>query len=76
MPALLAAIVLAIGASALLVCGLLADGICSNRRLLEDALARIKRIEAGSAVTSRHGVAAREASHALEDHDDRSVVSS
>ncbi len=76
LPALLAAIVLAIGASALLVCGLLADGICSNRRLLEDTLARIKRIEAGSAVANRHGVPAREASHALEDHDDRSVVSS
>lgn len=46
LPALLAAVLLAIVAVALLMCGLFADGISSNRRLLEDALHRIKRIEA------------------------------
>jgi glycosyltransferase involved in cell wall biosynthesis len=46
LPALLAALLLAIVAAALLICGLLADGISCNRRLLEDALHRIKRIEA------------------------------
>jgi glycosyltransferase involved in cell wall biosynthesis len=46
LPALLAAMLLAIGAAALLICGLMADGISSNRRLLEDALHRIKRMEA------------------------------
>jgi glycosyltransferase involved in cell wall biosynthesis len=45
LPALLAALVLTTAASALLICGLLADGISYNRRLLEDALHRIKRIE-------------------------------
>jgi hypothetical protein len=49
LPALLAALVLALGAVSLLVCGLLADGISANRRLTEDALARIKRIEAAAA---------------------------
>jgi glycosyltransferase involved in cell wall biosynthesis len=54
LPALLAAVVLAIASAALMVCGLLADGICANRRLTEDALARIKRIEAaGIPVMSR-----------------------
>ena len=37
---------LLIVAAALLICGLLADGISANRCLLEDALHRIKRIEA------------------------------
>jgi hypothetical protein len=46
LPALLAALLLAIGAAALLICGLLADGIRANRCLLEDALHRVKRIEA------------------------------
>jgi glycosyltransferase involved in cell wall biosynthesis len=46
LPALLAAMLLAIVAAALLICGLLADGISDNRRLLEDTLHRIKRIEA------------------------------
>jgi glycosyltransferase involved in cell wall biosynthesis len=46
LPALLAALLLAIVAAALLICGLLADGISANRCLLEDALHRIKRIEA------------------------------
>ncbi len=45
LPALLAALLLAMVAAALLICGLLADGISDNRRLLEDALHRIKRIE-------------------------------
>jgi glycosyltransferase involved in cell wall biosynthesis len=50
LPALLASLLLAIAAAALLVCGLLADGICYNRRLLEDALHRIKQLEC-----SEHG---------------------
>lgn len=49
LPALLAAVLLAGFAVALLVCGLLADGISSNRRLLEDTLHRIKRMEAAGA---------------------------
>ena len=48
LPALLAALLLAIVAAALLICGLLADGISDNRRLVEDALQRIKQIEACS----------------------------
>lgn len=46
LPALLAALLLAIGSASLLVCGLLADGISNNRRLIEDMLQRIKRVEA------------------------------
>lgn len=53
LPALLAALLLAIAAAALLICGLLADGISNNRRLVEDALARIKQIEAASAERPR-----------------------
>jgi glycosyltransferase involved in cell wall biosynthesis len=49
LPALLAALLLALVAAALLICGLLADGISYNRRLLEDALHRIKGIEASDA---------------------------
>ena len=46
LPALLAALLLSIAAAALLICGLLADGISANRRLIEDMLQRVKRIEA------------------------------
>jgi glycosyltransferase involved in cell wall biosynthesis len=53
LPSLLVALLLAICAAALLICGLLADVISSNRRLLEDALHRIKRIEASERTTSR-----------------------
>jgi glycosyltransferase involved in cell wall biosynthesis len=56
LPALLGALLLAIAAAALLICGLLADGISANRRLLEDALHRIKHIEA-SEPAPRHTVA-------------------
>ena len=66
LPALLAAVVLAIGAAALLVCGLLADGICSNRRLTEDALGRIKRIEAGIATVGADAATSEEASRPVE----------
>jgi glycosyltransferase involved in cell wall biosynthesis len=55
LPALLAAMLLAIVAAALLICGLLADGISSNRRLLEDALHRIKRMEARDALAPAGG---------------------
>jgi hypothetical protein len=57
LPALLAALLLAIVAAALFICGLLADGVSSNRRLLEDALHRIKRMEAaGSGVPQPEAV--------------------
>lgn len=46
LPALLAAILSAIAAAGLFVSGLIADGISSNRRLLEDALYRLKELEA------------------------------
>jgi len=49
LPALLAAVLLAMGSASLLICGLLADGISANRKLVEDTLQRIKRIEAASA---------------------------
>jgi glycosyltransferase involved in cell wall biosynthesis len=49
LPALLAAVLLAGCSAALLVCGLIADGICASRRLTEDILARVKRLEAGDA---------------------------
>jgi hypothetical protein len=56
LPALLGAVLLAISAATLLICGLLADGICASRRLLEDALQRIKLIEAGGgAITHAPG---------------------
>jgi hypothetical protein len=45
LPALLAAVLLAVSAGAVLVCGLLADGISANRRLLEDVLYRIRTME-------------------------------
>jgi hypothetical protein len=54
LPALLAAMLLAIAAATLLICGLLADGICANHRLVEDALQRIKRIEASAASPARN----------------------
>jgi hypothetical protein len=37
---------MAIAGAALLICGLLADCISANRRLIEDMLHRVKRIEA------------------------------
>ncbi len=52
LPSLLVAVLLAITSTGFFVCGLLADGINSNRRLLEDALHRIKRMEAGDTVYS------------------------
>jgi glycosyltransferase involved in cell wall biosynthesis len=45
LPALLGALGSFVLALVLLVCGLVADGINSNHRLLEDALYRLKRIE-------------------------------
>jgi len=47
LPSLLASLLLALMAVGLITCGVLADGICANRRLLEDTLHRIKQIEAG-----------------------------
>ena len=55
LPALLAAVLLAVGAAALLICGLLADGSCANRRLIEDGLHRIKRIETRDATPPAAG---------------------
>jgi hypothetical protein len=48
LPSLLAALILAVLAIGLVTCGVLADAVCANRRLLEDTLHRIKKIEAGS----------------------------
>ena len=47
LPSLLASVLLALMAIGLVTCGVLADAICANRRLLEDSLHRIKQIEAG-----------------------------
>jgi hypothetical protein len=49
LPSLLAALILTLLAGGLFVCGLLADGISSNRRLLEDVLHRLKRMDAAGA---------------------------
>jgi hypothetical protein len=48
LPSLLAAVLLALLSVGLVTCGVLADAVCANRRLLEDTLHRIKQIEAGS----------------------------
>jgi glycosyltransferase involved in cell wall biosynthesis len=48
LPSLLAVVLLTLMAGGLLVCGLLADGINSNRRLLEDVLYRLKRSDVSS----------------------------
>jgi hypothetical protein len=45
LPALLAALLTFVLAIGLFVCGLIADGISTNHRLLEEALVRIRRIE-------------------------------
>ena len=46
LPSLLATVLLAVASVAFGICGLLADAVNSNRRLLEDALHRIKCMEA------------------------------
>ncbi len=46
LPSLLAAVLLALLAVGLVTCGVLADAVCANRRLLEDTLHRLKQIEA------------------------------
>jgi hypothetical protein len=46
LPSLLAAVLLALLAVGLVTCGVLADAVCANRRLLEDTLSRLKQIEA------------------------------
>ena len=53
LPALLAAVLSAIAAAGLFISGLIADGISSNRRLLEDALYRLKDLEAAGVVTGQ-----------------------
>jgi len=53
LPALLAAVLSAIAAAGLFISGLIADGISSNRRLLEDALYRLKELEAGGLAVER-----------------------
>ena len=45
LPALLAAVLALVLSVGLFVCGLIADGISTNHRLLEDVLFRLKRIE-------------------------------
>jgi hypothetical protein len=47
LPSLLASVLLTLMAVGLVTCGVLADAVCANRRLLEDTLHRIKQIEAG-----------------------------
>jgi glycosyltransferase involved in cell wall biosynthesis len=64
LPALLAAVLLAGCSAALLICGLIADGICASRRLTEDILARVKRLEAGdTGVTGQRHFASLEPSY-------------
>ena len=46
LPSLLVTVLLSVGAGVFGICGLLADAVNSNRRLLEDALHRIKCMEA------------------------------
>ena len=46
LPALLASLISFGMSTALFLCGLIADGVNTNRRLLEDALYRLKRLEA------------------------------
>lgn len=46
LPALLASLISFGVGAALFLCGLIADGVNTNRRLLEDALYRLKRLEA------------------------------
>jgi hypothetical protein len=53
LPALLAAVLSAIAAVGLFISGLIADGISSNRRLLEDALYRLKELEAAGLAPAR-----------------------
>ena len=53
LPALLAAVLSAIAAVGLFISGLIADGISSNRRLLEDALYRLKELEASGLTAGR-----------------------
>ena len=61
LPALLASVFSLILGVGLFVSGLIADGVNSNRRLLEDALYRLKRLEAqGSAAHDGLGQAAEE----------------
>ena len=57
LPALLASLISFGMSAALFLSGLIADGVNTNRRLLEDALYRIKRLEAdlGSQGTEAHG---------------------
>lgn len=47
LPSLLASVLLALMAVGLVTCGVLADAVCANRRLLEDTLHRVKQMEAG-----------------------------
>ena len=48
LPALLAALLAFVMSVGLFITGLVADGVSSNRRLLEDVLCRIKSLEAQS----------------------------
>ena len=46
LPTLLAAVLLALLSVGMMTCGVLADAVCANRRLLEDTLHRLKQLEA------------------------------
>jgi glycosyltransferase involved in cell wall biosynthesis len=53
LPALLASVITLVLSVSLFIAGLIADGVNSNRKLLEDALYRIKRLEAQGVELSR-----------------------
>ncbi len=55
LPALLASVLALVLSMSFFVSGLIADGVNSNRRLLEDALYRIKRLEAQGAFGADRG---------------------
>ena len=55
LPALLASVLALVVSVSFFISGLIADGVNSNRRLLEDALYRIKGLEAGRAASSGDG---------------------
>lgn len=56
LPALLGAVIATVIAVGLFVTGLIADGINANRRLMEDALLHIRRLEASSRPAPAHAV--------------------
>jgi hypothetical protein len=60
LPALLASVLTLVLSMSFLISGLIADGVNSNRKLLEDALYRIKRLEAQGEGTTGGNLGGRE----------------